>query len=131
MHIRTLGLGLAGFAGALLLSNAAAAQNVSYTDAQATRGAQLFNDNCMRCHGAGARGGQGPALVGAQFDDDWRGKPAAAMYEYMSNNMPYDEPGTLDKDIYVNVLAWVLKMNGVPAGGQPLVQNPPGIIPRR
>ena len=49
----------------------------------------------------------------------------------MSNNMPYDEPGTLDKDIYVNVLAWVLKMNGVPAGGHPLVQNPPGIIPKK
>lgn len=131
MNIRTLGIGLAGLVGGILLAGAASAQNVTYTDAQATRGAQNFNDNCMRCHGGGARGGEGPPLVGAPFDEKWRGKAAKNMFEYMSVNMPYDIPGTLDMGTYVMILAYFLKLNGVPAGQMPLVENPPGIIPAK
>jgi mono/diheme cytochrome c family protein len=107
------------------------AQNVTYTDAQATRGAQDFAGNCAKCHGGNATGGEGPALVGARFDANFRGKNARGIFEYMSNNMPYDNPGTLPKGTYVNILAHILKLNGVPAGAGPLVEDPPGVIPAR
>ena len=75
MRISAIGLGLIGLLGAGLWSQAASAQAVSYTGPQALRGLQAFNDNCMRCHGPAAKGGEGPPLSGARFDEKWRGKP--------------------------------------------------------
>lgn len=53
------------------------------------RGRQLFSLSCEKCHGSGARGGLGPALVGRSLtrgDSDWalyrtimRGVPGTAM----------------------------------------------------
>jgi len=53
------------------------------------QGRQLFSLNCEKCHGSGARGGLGPALVGRSLthgDSDWalyraitRGVPGTAM----------------------------------------------------
>ena len=59
------------------------------------------------------------------------GKAAKALYEKMSNAMPYDEPGTLPKETYVIIMAHILKLNGVPAGAGPLVIDPPGTIPKK
>jgi mono/diheme cytochrome c family protein len=131
MRISAIGLGLIGLLGAGLWCQGASAQAVSYTGPQALRGLQAFNENCMRCHGPAARGGEGPPLSGARFDEKWRGKPAKALWDHMSNNMPYDNPGTLGKDTYVSILAYVLQLNGVGAGQQPLVEDPPGVIPGR
>jgi mono/diheme cytochrome c family protein len=108
----------------------ALAQNVTYTDTQALRGAQEFGQACAKCHGPSAGGAQGPALVGAKFDAAWRGKPALQLFEFISNNMPYDEPGALGKDTYVSIMAHILKLNGVAAGAA-LVVDPPGVIPAR
>ena len=42
-----------------------------------------------------------------------------------------DNPGTLGKDTYVSILAYLLQLNGVAAGQQALVEDPPGVIPGR
>lgn len=131
MRILAVGVGLIGLLGAGLCSQAASAQAVSYTATQALRGLQAFNENCMRCHGPAARGGEGPPLSGPRFDEKWRGKPAKALWDHLSNNMPYDNPGTLGKDTYVSILAYLLQLNSVAAGQQALVEDPPGVIPGR
>lgn len=109
----------------------ASAQTVTYTDAQAARGNDAFKSSCAKCHGTNATGGEGPPLVGEKFNTDFGGKAAKALYEKMSNAMPYDEPGTLPKETYVIIMAHILKLNGVPAGAGPLVIDPPGTIPKK
>jgi len=116
---------------ATLGSGEALAQKVTYTDTQALRGSQEFAGACSKCHGGAATGGQGPALVGAKFDAAWRGKPAKQLFEFISGNMPYDDPGGLGKDTYVAIMAHILKLNGIPSGQGPLVVDPPGVIPAR
>lgn len=113
-----------------LAAGDALAQNVTYTDTQALRGSQEFAGACSKCHGGGATGGQGPALIGAKFDAAWRGKPASQLFEFISGNMPYDDPGGLAKDTYVVIMAHILKLNGIPAGAA-LVVDPPGTIPAK
>jgi mono/diheme cytochrome c family protein len=113
-----------------LPSRTAAAQNVTYTEAQATQGAAAFRASCMSCHGDRGQGGEGPALVGPQFDANWRGGPAKDLYAYVTEFMPADKPQSLSRDTYIVLVAHILKMNNVPAGEQPLVASPPGNIPK-
>lgn len=118
-------LALVGFAGH------AAAQNVTYTDAQATQGAGEYAANCAKCHGNEAQGADGgPPLAGGQFDGVWRGGPAKDLYAFIAEYMPGDNPGKLREGVYVAVLAHILKLNKIPSGTAPLVANPPGVIPK-
>jgi alcohol dehydrogenase (cytochrome c) len=64
-------------------------QNPYMGTADSTRGRELFEQNCTKCHGPRARGGLAPPLVGRAFlhgDSDWavyltitRGVPGTAM----------------------------------------------------
>ncbi len=109
----------------------AAAQNVTYTELQATQGAAAYAAGCARCHGAEGQGAEGTALKGDQFDAIWRGQPAKELFSFIKEYMPADKAGTLrDADVIV-FLAHILKLNNVPAGAQPLVADPTGIIPAK
>lgn len=131
MRISAIGLGLVGLLSVGIWTEAAEAQAVGYTSQQALRGLQDFNDNCSKCHGAGARGGNAPPLQGADFDAHWRGKPAKVLWDHISNNMPYDAPGSLGQGTYVSILAYLLQINGVAAGQAALVADPAGMFPAR
>ena len=87
---RTVASAITG-ACALFLAHGAFAQAVSYIDAQAAQGAAAYTTNCSACHGANGQGAEGTALIGAQFDS-WRGGPALALYDYMSQLMPESKP---------------------------------------
>ncbi len=103
----------------------ASAQALTYTEAQAAAGANAFRSGCSGCHGAQAQGAEAPALFGAQFDGNWRGVPAASLYDFISQLMPADKPGSLTKDAYVSIMAHLFKLNGIPAGTAPLPIPPP------
>ncbi|MGH8257825.1 MAG: c-type cytochrome, partial [Steroidobacteraceae bacterium] len=46
-----------------------------YTNAQATRGEQLYTQHCVECHEPNLQGnGEAPALVGGQFVSDFDGE---------------------------------------------------------
>ncbi len=118
---------IAVFTAALAMSAAAAggawAQNATsvldgvYTDAQAQRGLTGYTQNCAACHGSGLNGnGEAPALVGAEFISDWAGLTLGELYDRIHNTMPQDNPGKLSRDTYADVLAFLLKANGYPAG---------------
>jgi S-disulfanyl-L-cysteine oxidoreductase SoxD len=38
--------------------------------------------------------------------------------------MPYGQPATLSKQEYIDIIAYVLMVNGYPAGAQPLPLDP-------
>ncbi len=95
-----------------------AAAVLAYTGAQAGAGQQVFASICASCHGTTLGGGMGPALTGATFQASWR--TAAALFQFVSQQMPLSAPGSLAQEQYWNVVAYLLQQNGVQADEQPL-----------
>ena len=130
--IARTGLAVAVMLGAGLVAGTASAQAISYTDVQATQGATAYGASCARCHGAQAQGAEAPSLTGAQFDGSWRGGPVKDLFDFISQYMPEDKPGILAKDVYVTIVAHLLKINGIPGGATALANPPPAgiLIPK-
>jgi S-disulfanyl-L-cysteine oxidoreductase SoxD len=88
-----------------------------YSDAQAARGAEGFAQNCAVCHGASLGGvGEAPGLIGGQFMSDFDGLTVAELFDRIRSTMPMTAPGSLKREQYAEILAFVLKANGFPAG---------------
>lgn len=104
---------------------AASSSDGYYTDAQARQGRQVFKSNCAQCHGANLQGQAGPALAGKKFEDslEYSKMSAKQLFSFMSSQMPYNDPGSLKKEQYIHVLAYILKKNGYPAGKTALSQS--------
>jgi mono/diheme cytochrome c family protein len=108
----------------LLLSTSAAlagAPSAIYTAAQAKAGADVFTQNCAMCHGADLKGGAGPALRGQAFAAIGSGYTIGAIFNEVAEQMPADQSGSLTNAQYEDVMAYILKQNGYPAGSTALV----------
>ena len=84
-----------------------------YTAAQADRGIALFRSKCASCHAPN------------RFTDDlfyvsFAGKPLWEMFDVISDSMPEDNPGSMKKEEYADVIAYLLKLNNFPAGATEL-----------
>ncbi len=88
-----------------------------YTSAQADRGARVY-EVCAHCH-EGVEPDADP-LTGPVFIERWREAPLSFLHGFISNNMPGDDAGSLSADAYVDVVAWLVKANGFPAGDNEL-----------
>jgi mono/diheme cytochrome c family protein len=86
----------------------------AYTTAQATRGSQIFIEQCSGCHSV-EEAGQTP-LVGRTFFRRFTQNDVSDMLDFISTNMPRFAPGSLTASNYADVVAFVLKSNGFPAG---------------
>ena len=87
-----------------------------YTEAQAARGAEIYNKKCGYCHRVDLSGGEvGPPLKGAPYLVRWAG-PISKMFFKIGNAMPQDAPATLEPANVVDLLAHILKQNSIPAG---------------
>src|SRR4051812_88223 len=92
-----------------------------YTAAQAERGASAYADHCAECHGASLDGtGEAPALAGPEFLSHYDGRTVGNLFDRTRNTMPNNAPGTLSRNDYADILAFVLKFNGFPAGEKEL-----------
>ena len=94
-----------------------------YTSAQARRGQEDFEQHCAGCHRRDLGGMQGPALKGERFLDHWREFPLEVLIEDMRKQMPQGNPGTLPPSTYIDIAAYLLEANGVPAGPEQLTQE--------
>ena len=91
-----------------------------YTDAQAERGSVQFQQHCGRCHGANLAGTfETPPLVG-RFKPYWSGATVDVLFDYVATAMPLDRPGSLNRAANADILAFILKANGFPAGAKEL-----------
>lgn len=106
-----------------------------FTEEQAARGEELFMARCSGCHGANLQGGMGPRL--SPLNEAWQGMSLASLYRFVSQNMPFGAPGSLEPQQYADVLAHVLASNGHPPGDAELpadaealeafvIDSPPG-----
>ena len=109
----------------LAAGSAAAQSRISvwdgvYTDAQAERGGVQFQQHCGRCHGANLAGTfETPPLVG-RFKPYWSGATMDVLFDYVATAMPLDHPGSLSRAANADILAFILKANGFPAGAKEL-----------
>jgi mono/diheme cytochrome c family protein len=92
-----------------------------YTEAQAYRGEKVAQTTCIGCHGSGLDGGDsGPKLTGGPFLENWSSQPVSELFDWIREAMPSDAPGTLSKDDTAAVVAYIFKINKMPAGKQEL-----------
>ena len=92
-----------------------------YTEAQAFRGEKVADTTCIGCHGPRLDGGDsGPKLVGEEFLANWSSQSVGELFGWLLEAMPAEAPGTLSKDDAVAVVAYILKLNKMPAGKQTL-----------
>src|SRR4029078_12684 len=88
----------------------------SYSEAQATRGKQLYSDQCLACHGEMLEGVVGPPLTGNDFLTDVGGHPVADLIQKIQGTMPQQAPGTLTRAQSTDLTAYILQFNKYPAG---------------
>ena len=80
-----------------------------YTAAQADRGTTVFRSKCASCHAPNR-------FTDDLFYSSFAGKPLWEMFDVISDSMPEDNPGSLKKEEYADVIAYLLKLNNFPAG---------------
>jgi mono/diheme cytochrome c family protein len=84
-----------------------------YTAEQANRGRDTYAMQCKSCHTPASH-------TGVTFAQWWDRKPLSELYTFILTRMPKNEPGSLQPDEYVDVMAYLLKLNDLPSGSDPL-----------
>ena len=108
-------LGAAGVSAALDQAATSVWDGV-YTEAQAKKGEAVYFARCVDCHGPDFAGReQAPALAGLGFMEKWNRATVRKLFEKVEQ-MPPAQPKTLAAEDYVDVLAYMLSVNGLPAG---------------
>ena len=84
-----------------------------YSEPQAARGQDVYAGMCKSCHAAATH-------TGVAFEKSWNGHPLSELFGFISTRMPKNEPGSLAPEEYMDVLAYLLKLNQMPAGAAEL-----------
>ena len=103
------------------------AQPPSFSAAQSAEGRTEYREHCAVCHGAKLEGVDvSPSLTGARFDYTWRGKSVEILSFHLRRMPPESvaEPGSLSEETYTNILAYILRTNGLESGD---VELPSGL----
>ncbi|NIY07242.1 MAG: hypothetical protein GWN02_02705 [Gemmatimonadetes bacterium] len=74
-------------------------------------GKAIFGEVCAACHASSQFNG----LVRI-----WAGRTVHDLFESIRNTMPYDGPGRLSAGEYADLVAYILTLNGLPPGDEPL-----------
>lgn len=94
-----------------------------YTDAQANRGAAAYDAACGNCHRADLSGATGPALKEQRFARAYAGKDLKTLYTKIATTMPRGTPASLADDVYLDIVAHVLRENGFAPGATDLTAD--------
>lgn len=116
MRVRLMTVMAAGWLVAVGVDAAQAPKQASagvYTTAQAERGKKTFDETCTNCHNP-------ERFTGPEFVKHWAGQPLTGLWGAV-NAMPEDNPGSLEPEGYADIIAYMLSLNGYPAGSADLV----------
>jgi len=91
-----------------------------YTEAQATRGQRAVQQNCGTCHSP-------TEWSTSVFISSWSGRSVGDLHSQIRNTMPFDSPGRLTPQQYADIVAYILKLNDVPAGSRELPSDEDGL----
>jgi cytochrome c553 len=100
-----------------------------YTAEQAKDGEMAFQAKCATCHGADLHSTEpeAPDLTEGAFKFGWQGKTIANRFEAIRSTMPYGNARSLDDQTYIDIVAYILQFNGIPAGNQKLEPDVPAL----
>lgn len=88
-----------------------------FSEEQATRGDTEHQNNCTACHGT-------EKYTGEAFTKNWIGRTVFDLFDQLKTTMPDDNPGGLSAQQYKDIVAYILKANGIPAGTDSLPGDP-------
>ena len=94
----------------------AASAMASFTDGQADRGREVFRGQCTECHASSE-------FSDAQFKFKWSRRHAGSLFQMIQTQMPETAPGSLSDDETVNLVSYILRMNGFEPGDAELAAD--------
>ena len=110
---------VAAFVGALSLAGHGQSRSIAdrvYSDAQAARGQQLYQKQCLSCHGTALEGVVGPPLTGDGFLSVWSSRSLSDLVNKIEQTMPPEQPGSVSRPQAIDVTAYVLRAGKYAAG---------------
>src|SRR6185369_179524 len=131
-----LALGIAFVAYTQSSRPAASSSHAYYSKEQAARGKTAYAQNCSKCHLENLKGncpgedlsdpsqyicaarGNAPPLVGNSFVRRWL--TVGDLYSVVRGSMPADNVNGLSAATNLDIVAYLLQANGLPAGGSDL-----------
>jgi mono/diheme cytochrome c family protein len=87
-----------------------------FTTRQASSGERTFQQVCEACH-------RPSEFSGGRFRNRWVGQTAGEIFDVVSITMPESDPGSLSPEVYAALVAYLLRLNGYPAGEEPLAAD--------
>lgn len=91
-----------------------------YSTPQATRGQQLYQTECVTCHGDALQGLVGPPLTGERFLSIWSELPLRDLVDKIHNTMPPEASVPVSRQRSLDLSAYVLQISSFPAGAADL-----------
>ena len=88
----------------------------AFTEGQVAKGELVFRGICSSCHVPSDH-------TGEQFKMNWYGRTVFDYFASLKKTMPEDNPGGLSDDEYTRVVAYILSLNGYPAGADSLAAD--------
>jgi mono/diheme cytochrome c family protein len=80
-----------------------------YTEDQAARGQNMFATSCARCHDVAD-------FTSSTFLEGWEASTVLDLFQLLQKTMPMDNPGSLRPQDYADVVGYLFRANGIPAG---------------
>ncbi|MGD0435937.1 MAG: cytochrome c [Bryobacteraceae bacterium] len=102
-----------------VIAVAFADQSGVYSESQAKNGQIIYRKVCSNCHAEDLAGAEhAPALKGDPFWREWDQQKARLLYRRIISTMPSDDPGSLPEKDVIDIVAFLLKENGLPVGAK-------------
>lgn len=95
---------------------AVAPGGVTFSDAQADRGRDTFRAGCTECHDSSQ-------FSNARFGRRWNRRTAGSLYSFIQTSMPETAPGSLTPKQTVELVAYIMRMNGFEPGAGELTAD--------
>ena len=89
-----------------------------FTEVQADRGKTTFDEVCSECH-------TNSEFRGTSFQSNWGRRTVYSFYRTVRSTMPDDNPGGLEEQVYLDVVSYILRINGHEAGSSELSTDSP------
>ena len=103
-----------------------------YSAKQVERGEGVYKTSCQSCHAKSE-------YTGDKFKTAWVSKSAYDVFNQIRTEMPEDNPGSLERQQYIDVVAYIFSLNAYPTGENELpadddglkkikIDNPPSVF---
>ena len=92
-------------------------------------GRAAYTQTCASCHGQELEGVSAPPLAGISFQVRWTGRQADMLFKEMTEKMPPTAAGSLPKEQYRDIFAFVLARNSYRVNGKVIAAAAPTQAP--